>query len=105
MTQKQIDTLLQQAVEKWGEDSQLGMMQEECAELIQAISKYERNGAYQDYENICEEIADVELMIAQMKYIFGDKADELISKMKEKKLLRLKDRLAPVTIIHKHKGS
>ena len=43
------------AIDKWGRDSQLGVAQEECAELIQAISKYFRHGDQKSVEKVIEE--------------------------------------------------
>jgi len=53
-------------VDKWGVNSQLGMLQEECAELIVAVSKKLRNHPKAD-DMICEELADVQNMINQFK--------------------------------------
>lgn len=76
---------------------QLIVAMEECAELIQAISKYLRllgdgqpiacdkvPGAY---ENIAEECADVLIMIEQLRWVIGI-SDEHLSKMIDKKLER-----------------
>lgn len=59
-------------------DGQLLIAQEECAELIQAISKWERATVDGDAEklrralaNVIEEIADVRIMCAQLVEIFG----------------------------------
>ena len=59
-------------------DGQLAIAQEECAELIQAISKWKRASAMGDAEtlnralaNLIEEIADVRIMCAQLVEIFG----------------------------------
>lgn len=42
MERSERDKLYKQAVEKWGEDSQLNQMVEEMAELIVAINKFKR---------------------------------------------------------------
>ena len=61
--------------EHFGRDRQLQQAIEECSELIQAISKYNRllNGEYTGKEkkiiaNLTEELADVEICIEQLKY-------------------------------------
>lgn len=73
----------------WGEESQFNMMTEEMGELLQAISKYRRAKTKTDKRNalvhLCEEIADVENMINQFRYMFDE---ELIDKFKEEKLKR-----------------
>jgi NTP pyrophosphatase (non-canonical NTP hydrolase) len=48
----------------YGLESQLDMLQEECAELIQAVSKYRRAKCTDDH--LAEEIADVHIMTVQI---------------------------------------
>jgi len=55
--------------EMYGLKSQMGVCQEECAELIQAISKWYRDKA--DMDNLYEEIADVEIMLEQLKHLLN----------------------------------
>lgn len=66
-------------------ESQVDILQEECAELIQAISKYRRGGSY---KLTLEEIADVEIMIDQIKYLNTVAENKTIEKIKEGKLDR-----------------
>ena len=81
-------SLLDQAICKWGRELQVDMAIEECSELIQAICKRKRS--YPNEDNLIEEIADVCIMMDQLKLMFGiDKVEEAIVK----KLNRLKDRL------------
>jgi DNA-binding NarL/FixJ family response regulator len=75
---------------------------EECAELIQALSKYHRaSGKGQpiaDYQkttvldNIIEEIADVEVMLEQIKYLLNISEDD-ISAVIQAKTIRQKKRM------------
>jgi NTP pyrophosphatase (non-canonical NTP hydrolase) len=66
--------LYRKALEKWGETSQLDMVVEECAELIQAIQKFKRNpNASKYYANVVEESVDVELCQEQLKILFPDR--------------------------------
>lgn len=68
-----------QIAKHYGYDSQSNQLIEECAELIQAINKHKRimsgeisKEKYSDaIENIIEEIADVEIMIDQIKYLLS----------------------------------
>ena len=53
-------------VKKYGFINQREILIEECAELIQAISKLKRNGK-KTSRNFLEELADVEIMVEQMK--------------------------------------
>lgn len=76
------------AIETWGEDSQMRVAQEEAAELIKAISKWFRNIDIGD--NLEEEVADVEIMIEQLKIMLDR---ELINKKKQEKLKRLKKKI------------
>jgi NTP pyrophosphatase (non-canonical NTP hydrolase) len=75
------------AILTYGEKAQEGVAQEECAELIQAISKKHRGREH----NIPEEIADVEIMLEQLK-IINDCRDET-EKIKREKIKRLYQRV------------
>jgi hypothetical protein len=59
------------------------MAQEECAELIQAISKYLRYGAER---SIIEEAIDVEIMLRQLKIMFPSDLWVIIKQEKLRKL-------------------
>ena len=55
-----------------GTDFEAGIAMEECAELIQAISKVKRYGFVGKYkDNLLEEIADVAIMMGQIIYLAG----------------------------------
>ena len=62
MTEPQI---LEAAIKTFGERNQEEMAVEECAELITAIKHKHRGREH----NIAEEIADVEIMLEQLKII------------------------------------
>lgn len=68
------ETLLR-CIEKWGETAQLHMAIEEMAELTKEIIKYFRGN--DNREHIIEEIADVILMIEQLKNLFSVTDNEL----------------------------
>jgi len=71
-----VDRKLQaEVVSKYGKEIQSTICMEECAELIQAISKMKRGKDYRD--NLSEEIADVNIAITQLKVIYGIKAEEI----------------------------
>jgi NTP pyrophosphatase (non-canonical NTP hydrolase) len=57
--------ILTTAIRVFGEEAQEGVAIEECSELIQAISHKHRGREH----NIAEEIADVEIMLEQLKII------------------------------------
>ena len=77
-------------IELWGESDQIRQTVEECAELITVLAKYGRNVNGSTKEEICEEIADVEIMINQMKIVFDN---SLIDSYKQMKLARLNKRV------------
>ena len=89
MNNEQMDVYID-AIKKYGSDNQVNMLYEETEELIVAISKYRRNPCEETITNVQEEIADVQIMIDQMKLIFGKK---YIEEFIEKKTTRLKNRI------------
>ena len=83
--------------EHYGYKRQSQQTIEECAELIQAINKYNRflNGEYAGKEkkviaNLVEELADVEICIEQLKH-FLEITDSKINNIKEFKINRTKN--------------
>ena len=73
--------------------SQMGVAQEECAELIQAISKVRRLGINgETLDHMAEEIADVRIMCAQLVAILG--LNEAVSRNIDQKLNRQLERIA-----------
>jgi len=70
--------IMQTALDQWGLSAQVGQTVEECAELIVALQKYiNRTPKTETLENIIDEIADVEMMLAQMRLILGIDDDTL----------------------------
>ena len=59
------NNVLLEAIKKFGAEAQEKVAIEECAELIQAITHKHRGRDH----NIAEEIADVEIMLKQLKII------------------------------------
>lgn len=78
------------AILEWGTERQKGMIIEECAELIDAVCKYERGRA--DQKDILSELADVQIMIEQALIIYGISYTEFCEEY-NRKLKRLCDRL------------
>ena len=79
-----------ECIRQWGVNSQLGIAIEECSELITQIAKSGREVNGSTDESICNEIADVEIMMYQLRQIYNP---ELIDEIKVKKLTRLEERL------------
>lgn len=82
--------ILNEAIETYGVEDQLRMAFEEMAELTQAICKNLRGK--DNLNNVVEEIADVEIMLAQIKMIFEIEQWE-VDIQKKAKLIRLAERL------------
>lgn len=89
------ERIMRQAIETYGVQAQCDVAVEEMAELTKAIVKIRR--VADDYEktqaaldNLLEEIADVDIMIDQMKIMWGPKQ---VEEYRKKKLERLERRL------------
>ena len=61
--------IVAQSIEHYGIENQSTVCMEECAELIQAVSK-EKRGKH-DMLHLSEEIADVEICIEMIKQMYG----------------------------------
>lgn len=83
-------SILEKAIRHYGRQHQQTKAVEELAELQTAILK-SLDGRC-DMKNIVEEIADVEIMLVQLKKMFLIKPEEL-DLIKAEKILRLKRRM------------
>lgn len=82
-----------QSIIKYGEEPQCRQAMEECAELIQAINKCIRYPDRKDcHNNLIEEIADVEIMLYQLKVMFNIDDDQVFA-FKVQKAKREQERL------------
>ena len=79
--------ILNTAIKVYGEQAQEKVAIEECSELIQAICHKHRGREH----NIAEEIADVEVMLEQLK-IINNCRDE-VEQIRKKKIERLYQRV------------
>lgn len=86
MSEKEKRELYTEALRKWGLAKQLVKTVEECGELIQECCKHNLNQG--DHWQLVTEIADVEIMLEQVKKALKIKSD--VEYMKEKKLQYLK---------------
>ena len=83
-------------------ENQSKQLIEECAELIQAINKYQRYAEgynaeskeydWKYYQNVIEEIADVEIMLDQTKILLHF-SNEAVEEIKQKKVNRQLERM------------
>lgn len=78
--------LYEKSAEYFGADHQFKQACEECAELILAIHHFQRGKT--DLKGIATEIADVEIMCAQLRVIIGQ---EIVDSEKALKLSRLRN--------------
>lgn len=78
-----------EAVRTYGKQSQLIMAMEEMAELTKELSKNIRSA--KNTSAISEEMADVEIMLEQLKIIFGNRSE--VDRVRCEKLDRLIVRL------------
>ena len=69
--------VVQRSIEHYGKDVQSTVCMEECAELIQAISKEKRGKS--DKDHLAEEIADVIICIEMLKQIYNITEDAIYS--------------------------
>lgn len=96
------------AINTYGADEQMRVAQEECAELIQALSKYHRAFASEAVKvkkdhryidrakkNVKEELVDVGIMLDQLTLIFGFEKTDL-EEFRKERIERLADRLQSV---------
>lgn len=67
---------------------------EECAELIQAISKVRRYGCIGKYrDNLIEEMADVDIILTELMIMFDITDEKAFYDVIDKKIQRLRKRL------------
>lgn len=87
----EIDTeILNGAIDSFGVGSQIDMAIEECAELINALEKYRRGRI--GISEVVTEIADVQIMCAQLELIFGG-GSKVVEMERQRKMDRLRNRI------------
>jgi len=84
------DSIFTDAIDVWGEEAQLDVAIEECAELIKAICKRKRGDAWAELK-VLEEAADVAIMIEQLAHMYGEGEYQ---RFRDEKLERLKQHIA-----------
>lgn len=87
MTYSIDESIIARSIDHYGEEIQSTVCMEECAELIQAISKAKRGKINQN--NMIEEIADVLICIEMLKQIYNitDSQIEDWAEYKQKRIL------------------
>lgn len=91
-------SIYKRVIKKWGSPLQLILTIEELAELQKALTKHLRYSDPENYtherelrQHLTEEMADVEIMLEQLKLIFDNDND--VKKAKKHKLNRLENLL------------
>ena len=87
--------ILMAAIKTYGNDAQKKTALEEMSELQKEICKNWRGK--DNYDEIAEEIADVEIMLDQLKMIYGI-SERQVLKFRNDKVIRLKERLQNVGV-------
>lgn len=105
MTTEERRALLDRAITAYGAPAQMDMAVEEMAELTKALCKVKRVSCAAEakavLENVVEKMADVQIMLDQLRIIFGRSTAEA----EECKLERLKKRLDTATAAEaSHRG-
>ena len=103
MDERERRNIMTRAIQHFGETAQIDMAVEEMAELTKALCKVKRAtpGATTTaaIANAIEEIADVQIMLDQLRLIFARSTDEV----EEEKLRRLLGRLNSYAESNLHK--
>ena len=78
--------LYKEAINKWGEEAQVNMLNEECGELITAVAQFRRGRT--SHHDVMTELADVFIMVEQIASMmsYDDFEKEL-----DRKLIKLRD--------------
>lgn len=89
MNKEQEQKIFKDAIEYFGAVSQKIMVIEEMSELIKELCKELRDRG--NIENIAEEVADVEITLAQIKMIYD--IEDAVEKQRDYKLNRFANRM------------
>ena len=90
---EEYSAILEENIKAHGVNEETVIAMEECAELIQAISKVRRYGfGGQHKDNLIEEIADVDIVITELMMMFDISQDEFYNVL-DRKIKRIKNRL------------
>lgn len=92
MTEQEINEAIGEIAEHYGVKAQSMQTCEECAELIQAVSKLTRGVTEMRISALVEEIADVRIMMSQLMQLYGIPETE-IATLVERKLERQLERI------------
>lgn len=89
-----MDDRIKKIAEYYGMPAQREQLIEECSELILAAQKCKRVGNRLTFDNYCEEIADVYIMIEQMKHLISPKIiNGIVDKKLKRQIRRIKEEM------------
>ena len=108
MTKEDEYRLFVRAIHVFGTNAQHMKAIEELGELIRAIARFSVAGEaciQDDFDNLIDEITDVEIMVEQLKVtLMGSNVISLIQEQRTKKLERLEKRLDAIDKVKQHHG-
>ena len=84
MTEQETNNAIGEIAEHYGAKAQSMQTCEECAELIQAVSKLTRGVTEMRILALVEEIADVRIMMSQLMQLYGIPEPEVSERIDEK---------------------
>lgn len=82
----------EKAISKYGVNKQIWKFMEEVAELQEAVCKYLSGRIGFGFDNVAEEIADVTIMLEQLRLLFD--CNDLVNEYIDKKVERLQHNLS-----------
>lgn len=83
---------IKKIADHYGKEAQFEQCKEELDELKEALDNYKARRLSAEFDNLIEEIADVEIMIEQIRYLCGI-GQEVTDQVKEFKLNRQLERI------------
>lgn len=81
--------------EHYGEDSQLIKIKEELTELYEAVEEYQANNSEENRTHLAEEMADVRIMLRQLRGVVGEQVDEFVQFKLDRQLKRIAEEQKP----------
>lgn len=97
------DSNIQTIAQYYGEDAQKNVVQEECAELIQAICKDKRYNTSETRQHMVEEISDLYFALSTLYYFLTDKERTFLTENLDNKVLRQLGRITDDIVEKKEK--
>lgn len=87
-----MDSRIKFLADRYGLRHQCVKSREELVELVEALKVFEEKWTPETFIHVAEEMADVEIMTKQLKYLMANAC--IVSRFKDSKLNRQLDRIA-----------